>query len=115
MVEVKSKRAAKAAKELNVGLSTLVQHLQKKGYEIEEKPTTKLTEEMYKVLLKDFREDLYSKEEAAQVEFSNTRKEDVGIEDTSEKKKSQEDGGGDEVMVSSPGTAAGEEEDKTDQ
>ncbi len=114
MVEVKSKRAAKAAKELNVGLSTLVQHLQKKGYEIEEKPTSKLTEEMYKVLLKDFREDLYYKEEAAQVEFSNTRKEDVGIEDTSEKKKSQEESGGDEVIVSSPGKAAGEEEDKTE-
>ena len=58
MAEVKSKRAAKAAKEFNVGLSTLIKHLQKKGYDIEEKPTSKLTEEMYKVLLKDFTDDI---------------------------------------------------------
>ncbi len=111
MAEVKSKRAAKAAKELNVGLSTIVHHLQKKGYEIEEKPTSKLTAEMYETLLKDFKQDLSVKEEAEQVEFSNTKKEDVDIEDTQSNKKHDEES---EVVVSSPGTAAPEVEKKSD-
>jgi translation initiation factor IF-2 len=55
MSESKSINLLKAAKELNIGLATAVESLTKKGYKVEPKPNTKLTEEMYEVLLKEYR------------------------------------------------------------
>src|SRR5580698_10342804 len=64
---VKSLRIAAVAKELNVGISHLVDHLNEKGFEVENKPTTKLTEEMYQVLIKHFQQDLLDKQRADKV------------------------------------------------
>ena len=44
---VKNLRLAAVAKECNVGLAHVVDLLHKKGFEVENKPTTKLTDEMY--------------------------------------------------------------------
>ncbi len=54
----------KVAKEFNVGLHTIVEHLQKKGFAIEEKPTAKVTEEMYGELLKEFQTSILEKSQA---------------------------------------------------
>ncbi len=54
----------KVAKEFNVGLHTIVDHLQKKGFSIDEKPTAKVTEEMYTELLKEFQSSILEKEQA---------------------------------------------------
>ncbi|MBK8298090.1 MAG: hypothetical protein IPK91_12600 [Saprospiraceae bacterium] len=48
------KLLVKVATELNVGLHTVVEHLQKKGFEIDQKRTAKVTDEMYAELLKEF-------------------------------------------------------------
>ena len=42
-----AKRLVKIAKELNVGTSTIVEHLTNNGFEIENKPTAKISDEMY--------------------------------------------------------------------
>lgn len=68
-------RLVAVAKELNVGLAHLAEHLNKKGFAVENKPTTKITEEMYHVLLKDFREEIIKKEQAEQVHIGQIRKE----------------------------------------
>ena len=52
MSEGKSTNLLKTAKELNIGLSTAVEFLGKKGYKVEARPNTKLTDEMYDVLLR---------------------------------------------------------------
>jgi len=57
MSESKSINLLKAAKELNIGLSTAVEFLGKKGYKIDPKPNTKLNEDMYDVLLKEYQGD----------------------------------------------------------
>ncbi len=54
----------KVAKEFNVGLHTIVEHLQKKGFSIDEKPTAKVTDEMYSELLKEFQSSILEKEQA---------------------------------------------------
>ncbi|MCC6816344.1 MAG: translation initiation factor IF-2 [Saprospiraceae bacterium] len=54
----------KVAKELNVGLHTIVDHLQKKGFSIEEKATAKVTEEMYNELIKEFQASILEKSQA---------------------------------------------------
>lgn len=58
------KLLVKVATELNVGLHTVVEHLQKKGFEIDQKPTAKVTDEMYAELLKEFQGSIKEKEAA---------------------------------------------------
>jgi translation initiation factor IF-2 len=61
------KRLVKIAKELNVGTTTIVEHLINSGFEIENKPTAKITDEMYAVLLKEFQKSIAIKEQADQL------------------------------------------------
>lgn len=44
----------KITRELNVGISTLVDFLQKKGFEVENNPNAKISEEAYMLLVKEF-------------------------------------------------------------
>lgn len=62
------KLLVKVATELNVGLSTIVEHLQKKGFEIDNKPTAKVTDEMYAELTKEFQGSIKEKEQADQLQ-----------------------------------------------
>lgn len=73
MSEGKSTNLLKAAKELNIGLSTAVEFLGRKGYPVEPRPATKLTEVMYDVLLKEFQGDKIVKEEAKQINIGKIR------------------------------------------
>jgi translation initiation factor IF-2 len=65
------KRLVKVAKELNVGTSTIVDHLISRGFEIDNKPTAKITEEMYADLLKEFQGSIAVKEQADQLIIGN--------------------------------------------
>ncbi|WNJ16067.1 translation initiation factor IF-2 [Pontibacter sp. G13] len=57
-------RLFKVAKELNVGTNLLVEHLQGKGHEVTNSPNTKLDEEKYTLLLKEFASEKLMKEKA---------------------------------------------------
>ncbi len=59
-----TKRLSAAAKEFNVGLTTAVEFLAKKGHQIEAKPTTKLTEEQFSLLLAEYSSEKKVKQEA---------------------------------------------------
>ena len=50
-------RLNKVARDLNVGIATAVDFLQKKGYSVEANPNTKITEEQYAELVKEFNND----------------------------------------------------------
>ena len=50
-------RLNKVQKELNVGLSTIVEFLQKNNFEIEENPNAVVPEEGYNLLIKEFSTD----------------------------------------------------------
>ena len=71
MSEVNTPRLMAAAKEFNIGTSTLVDFLVSKGFQSDElKPTSKLTEPMYRVLQSEFQQDKAAKQKAEQVELS---------------------------------------------
>lgn len=55
--ENKTLRLSKVAKELNVGISTIVEYLSKKGIKIETSPNTKIDNDKYEMLLKAFPHD----------------------------------------------------------
>lgn len=50
-------RLNKITRDLNVGISTVVEFLQKKGFTVETNPNTKITEEQYALLVKEFSTD----------------------------------------------------------
>ncbi len=72
-----AKRLVKIAKELNVGLSTIVDYLNNNGFEIENKPTAKVSTEMEQSLLKEFSASMNIKEKADQLnmKFNAPKKE----------------------------------------
>ncbi len=57
-------RLVKIAKELNVATSTIVEYLKNAGFEIENKPTAKVSDEMYQELQKEFSSSVAEKEKA---------------------------------------------------
>ncbi|MBK6993851.1 MAG: translation initiation factor IF-2 [Lewinellaceae bacterium] len=69
----------KVAKEFNVGLHTIVETLHGKGFpNLEQKPTTDITEEMLVVLRKEFQKDLDIKQQADQLARPMLKKDSVG-------------------------------------
>src|ERR1044071_7471596 len=71
MAELKLPRLLGAAKEFNVGQDTLIDFLIGKGFPKDElKPTSKLTEDMYRALQSEFQQDKAAKMKSDQVELS---------------------------------------------
>ncbi|MGL5272774.1 MAG: translation initiation factor IF-2 [Phocaeicola sp.] len=64
-------RLSKVTRDLNVGIATVVEFLQKKGHTLEANPNAKITEEQYAVLVKEFSKDKNLKE--ASEKFSQGR------------------------------------------
>ena len=73
-------RLIKVAREINLGVETIAEHLIKKGFEIEAKPSTKITQEMYDILISDFRSDIAMKERAEQVTIGRKKRESLKID-----------------------------------
>ena len=57
-------RLSKAAKEFNVGKDTIVEFLAKKGFQVDPSPNTKLTADMYALLVKEYQGEKEVKNEA---------------------------------------------------
>ena len=91
----------KAAKELNIGTATAVEFLAKKGFAVDNKPNTKLTGEMYNVLLREFQGDKIAKEEANQIVIGKIRRDEpeVTIEKTPEPVKKNQDFESEGVLI----------------
>ena len=86
-------RLNKVTRDLNVGIATVVEFLQKKGYTIEASPNTKITEEQYAVLVKEFSTDKNLKKESEKFILERQNKErnkaSVSIEGFEEPKKDE--------------------------
>ncbi len=73
-------RLSKAAREFNIGVSTLVDFLLKKGFTIEKDPNSKLSEEMYSLLMKEFATEKHVKEEAKKIGLNFAQHETITID-----------------------------------
>ncbi|MBQ3710026.1 MAG: translation initiation factor IF-2 [Bacteroidales bacterium] len=60
----KTIRLSKAAKEFNVGMGTILDFLAKKGFQVDSSPNTKLSAEMYALLVKEYQGEREVKNEA---------------------------------------------------
>lgn len=64
---LKTPRLPAAAKEFNVGMQTIVDFLNSKGYDVVASPTTKLTAEMYSALEGEFAQDRLAKQRSEEI------------------------------------------------
>ncbi|NOU19110.1 MAG: translation initiation factor IF-2 [Bacteroidales bacterium] len=79
----KSLRLSKLAREFNVGISTIVEFLHKKGHKIPSDPNSKVDAELYNLLAKEYGAEVNLKMESQKVSLKGLRdkKETVSIED----------------------------------
>lgn len=110
MSEEKTLRLNKVAKELNVGMSTLVETLAKNGHDVKPSPNTKIGQDLYVLLLKEHQTDQQVKEKSRQMGSISVPKSSVTIQD---KKKEEEeepsDDGGAEILIKDTSLTAEEE------
>jgi len=92
MADKQTIRLFKVSRELNVGVTTLVDFLQKKGHVVESSPNTNITSEQYQLLLKEFAASKATKKEASSINIQKPQN-DVVIksEPLNEKKKEKEE------------------------
>jgi len=77
----KSIRLSKAAKEFNIGISTIVEFLHRKGHPVDGGPNTKLSPEEYSLLMAEFQTEKYVKEEASKIGLNYSDHQTISIED----------------------------------
>lgn len=80
-------RLGKAASELNVGLPTLVDFLDKKGVKIDSNPNTRLEPEHYDLLCQEFAADQNLKEQSKGASARREKRESVSIKDKPSEEK----------------------------
>lgn len=94
MAEGKTMRLNKVLRELNISLDRAVEHLSKNGHEIEARPTTKISDDIYQVLLEGFQTDKTKKAASKEVgEEKRKEKEAIRLELEAklEKKRAEEE------------------------
>lgn len=80
MAEVKTMRLSKVLREFNISLDRAVEFLSSKGYEVEARPTTKISDEEYEVLFNEFQTDKSKKVASKEVgEEKRKEKEELRI------------------------------------
>lgn len=92
MAERKATRLSKAARELNVGISTIVEFLGKKGHEIDSNPNTKVDPDLYDLLLQEYSLDQNVKKESEKLTLRTLRErqESLSLDDVPEKADQEE-------------------------
>ncbi|WP_231491088.1 translation initiation factor IF-2 [Pedobacter sp. Leaf170] len=81
----------KAIKELNIGMGTAVEFLNKKGFSAEKSPMFKLSGDMYDALLKEYQGDKIVREEAKQIVIGKIRRDEPETEKPAEAPKKNTD------------------------
>ena len=84
------KRLSKVARELNVGISTIVDFLNEQGNEVSSNPNTKIDENLYMILLQEFQSEKFEKEKADQVRIEHSERTVISIKKDEPPKKEVE-------------------------
>src|SRR5690554_2913737 len=97
----KVKRLSKVARELNVGIATLVEFLKTKDIEVDPNPNTKLEAEHYAILSEEFADDQSLKEEAEKTALKREKRKTVSLKTKVEENTAEEESDEEEVVTKS--------------
>jgi len=81
------KRLSKVARELNVGISTIVEFLGSQGKEVSSNPNTKIGEDLYMILLEEYQKEKFEKEKADNVVIDQPERKVISIKKEEPKKE----------------------------
>jgi translation initiation factor IF-2 len=96
MADEKTMRLSQVARKLNVGLTTIVDFLADKGFEVDSSPNAKVSGEQFSMLSREFAESASEKEEASGLSIGTKHSDHVGHEAEAKlAKKSEEE----EVLI----------------
>ena len=100
----KNTRLSKVAREFNVGLSTIVEFLHKKGFDVDSDPNSKISEDAYHLLEKEYKSDISLKKESEKINLKSqrTKKETITLDDVQEESEASdedEDYSADEIRI----------------
>ncbi|MDA1267794.1 MAG: translation initiation factor IF-2 [Bacteroidetes bacterium] len=90
MSEEKMMRLGQIARKLNVGTSTIVESLAKKGYEVENNPNSKITLDQVSMLEKEFKSSALEKEEASHLSIGKRHEPIASEQDLPKQEKAVE-------------------------
>ena len=97
------KRLSKVARDFNVGISTIVEFLHKKGFAIDTDPNNKITDDAYHLLEKEYKGDVSLKKESEKINLKIHRgaKESVSLDDVKDtsRRVDDDDFDDDEVII----------------
>lgn len=97
------KRLSKVARDFNVGISTIVDFLHRKGFDIDTNPNNKITDDAYLLLEKEYKGDVNLKKESEKINLKSHRgaKESISLDDVKDSghKHADEDYEEDEVII----------------
>ncbi len=101
MSENKATRLSKLAREFNVGITTIVEFLKKKGIEIDSNPNTKVPPEIHDLLMAEYSSDISVKKESEKLSMRNLRdtKESISLDDVGKTRVSDEEEEEEEVLI----------------
>ena len=94
-------RLSKAAKEFNVGKDTIVEYLTKKGFQVDPSPNTKLTADMYALLVKEYQGEKEVKNEAMKLGNLSFKGGSVSVDSALQSQKPVEEEEHEEVIIRS--------------
>ena len=84
MSEEKMMRLGQVARKLNVGISTIVESMAKKGFDVESNPNSKISQDQFNMLAKEFKSYAQEKEEASHLSIGKRHHETFTIKAESE-------------------------------
>ncbi|MFP4447437.1 MAG: translation initiation factor IF-2 [Bacteroidales bacterium] len=112
-------RLSKLAREFNVGISTIVDFLKKKGYDVSPNPNAKVTPEQYDLLVKEYSSDIDVKKESEKISLGHYSEEStVSISDVEEEEgesEGEEDSSEDEIIIKDVSGQVAAESEKKDE
>ena len=92
-------RLSKAAKEFNVGKDTIVEYLAKKGFQVDPSPNTKLTADMYALLVKEYQGEKEVKNEAMKLGNLSYKGGSVSVDSALQSQKPVDEEEHEEVII----------------
>ncbi len=101
MGEEKKIRLSKAAREFNVGLSTIIEFLHKKGYDLELNPNSKISGEIYEILANEYSSEARVKKESEKIKLQTRepQKSSISLSDIKDEKGGVEEGEEEELII----------------
>lgn len=88
---VTSTRLSKAAREFNIATSTIVEFLMKKGFQVDPNPNSRISPEMYALLLKEFQSEKQVKEEAQKIGIDHAGRKTITADEVVKRTVDEED------------------------